>query len=532
MPFELVSTQLMAYQMYTFIAVVLGCALVKTSWSKSHKRNPKNLPLPPGPKGYPVIGNLFDVPNPLDSPHIVYDQWFKKYGDMIYIEVLGQSLLILGSLQRATDLLDKRSSNYSDRMRMPMVLELMNWVYNMAFLPYGQWWRRHRKAFNEHFHRNIVHKYYPIQQREIRTFLYRLLRTPDNFMHHIRHTFSSTIMGIAYGITVEDSADPYISNAEKALEGLVEAGIPGTFLVDLIPALLYVPAWLPGAGFKKKAAYWSKINDDVINKPFEYIENELRNDRVVVPSVTTSLISRLPDKSDPLYFEERKIAQHTAAVAYIGGADTTVSTVQSFFLAMAMYPEAQKKAQAELDAVVGSHRLPDFGDRKSLPYINAVVKESMRWNQVLPLSIGHMASEDDEYDGYFIPRGTVVLANGWSILHDPEVFSEPMKFEPDRYLKNGKLDPSVRSPDCAAFGYGRRICPGRHLSDNSLYLIVSSVLSVYDIEPSIDKLGKPIKLEPNFAGGFLSYPVPFQCSIKPRSTSAEQLIRDIVELDR
>ncbi|KAH9487252.1 Cytochrome P450 monooxygenase COX2 [Psilocybe cubensis] len=266
------------HPLYTSIVLALGYVLAVRAIlnsSRIRKRNPKNLPLPPGPKGYPIIGNLFDVPPPVDSPHVVYHQWFKKYGNIIYIEVLGQPLLLLGSLERVNDLLDKRSSNYSDRMSMPMLLGLMNWGFSMALLPYGKWWRRHRKAFNEHFHRNIVYKYQPIQQREVRSFLFRLLGSPENFIHHIRHTFASIIMNVAYGITVEDPSDAYVSNAEKALEGIVEAGLPGSFLVDLIPALLHVPAWFPGAGFKKKAAYWSKINDDVINKPFEYIENEL-----------------------------------------------------------------------------------------------------------------------------------------------------------------------------------------------------------------------------------------------------------------
>uniref|UniRef100_A0A8H8CHB6 O-methylsterigmatocystin oxidoreductase n=1 Tax=Psilocybe cubensis TaxID=181762 RepID=A0A8H8CHB6_PSICU len=507
---ELLSTafeRLSAYPLLTSSAVALGYVLtVKAVVDKSRKRkrNPKNLPPPPGPKGYPIIGNLFDVPHPADSPHIVYDQWTKKYGDMIYMEVLGQPILILGSLERANDLLDKRSSNYSDRVRMPMVVELMNWGYSMAFIPYGQWWRRHRKAFNEHFHRNMVHMYNPIQIREVRGFLRRLQQSPENFMHHVRHTFAAIIMGITYGITVEDTSDPYISNAEEALQGLVETAIPGSYLVDLIPALLYIPSWFPGASFKRKAAYWSRLNNDVINKPFEYIENELTNDREVVPSVTTSLISRLPEKDDPLYSEERQIAKHATSVAYIAGADTTVSTVQTLFLAMAMYPEALKKAHAELDAVVGPYRLPDYGDCDSLPYINAIVKESMRWNQVLPLAIAHMTTHDDEYDGYFIPRGTVVMPNGWSILHDPEVFPDPMEFKPERYLKDGKLDHTVRSPECAAFGFGRRICPGRHLSDNSLYLIVASTLAVYDIKPAIDEFGNPIKLEAKFTSGFIS----------------------------
>ncbi|KAH9483138.1 Cytochrome P450 monooxygenase COX2 [Psilocybe cubensis] len=517
------------YPVYTFVLGTLVYALVvKILLGKSRylKRNPRNLPLPPGPKGYPIIGNLFDVPK--DKPWVGYSEWTKTYGDMIYFEVLGQPFIVLNSLQRTIDLFDKRSSNYSDRMRMPMVLELMDWDYNMAMLPYGQWWRRHRRAFTEHFHHNIVWKYQPTQLRETRAFLHRLLTTPENFMHHIRHTFAATIMSVAYGITIKDTEDPYISNAEEALMGLAEAGIPGSFLVDLMPWLKYIPAWFPGAGFQRKAAHWRKVNADVAQKPFKFAEEELQKG-TAVPSLSSTLIERLPDKSDPYYAEERKIAQDTAAVAYVGGADTTVSTVQSFFLAMALYPDVQKRAQAELDAVVGRGRLPEFSDRDAMPYVNALVKESVRWNQVIPLAVGHMATEDDEYDGYFIPRGTVVMGNGWAILHDPEVFEDPMEFRPERYLKDGQLDPDARNPDCAAFGYGRRKCPGRHMSDNALYSIVASVLSVYDITPPRDESGKMVQLKAEFTSGLLSYPAPFECVIKPRSPEAEALIRDCVE---
>jgi Cytochrome P450 len=106
--------------------------------------------------------------------------------------------------------------------------------------------------------------------------------------------------------------------------------------------------------------------------------------------------------------------------------------VQTLFLAMALYPEVQKKAQAEIDAVVGPNRLPDFHDRPSLPYINAVVKEFSRWNLATPLGrpfviiiiivttiltssegIPHMSTIDDEYNGFYIPKGTVIIANAW-----------------------------------------------------------------------------------------------------------------------
>ena len=158
---------------------------------------------------------------------------------------------------------------------------------------------------------------------------------------------------------------------------------------------------------------------------------------------------------------------------------------------MAVYPEVQEKAQAEIDAVVGPNRFPDFYDRPSLPYINAIVKELSRWNSVVPLGrphviiiiasvltssegIPHMSTNDDEYNGFYIPKGTIVMGNTWlvssttysisvlnflfnrSILHDRKAFNNPQEFQPERYLKDGKLNPDVRDPDCAVFGYGRR----------------------------------------------------------------------------
>ena len=99
---------------------------------------------------------------------------------------------------------------------------------------------------------------------------------------------------------------------------------------------------------------------------------------------------------------------------------------------MALYPEVQKKAQAEIDSVIGPNRLPDFQDRSSLPYINAVVKEMARWNLVVPLGrpgvitiittiltisegVPHMSTNDDTYNGYYIPKGTVVIGNAWLV---------------------------------------------------------------------------------------------------------------------
>jgi cytochrome P450 len=122
---------------------------------------------------------------------------------------------------------------------------------------------------------------------------------------------------------------------------------------------------------------------------------------------------------------------------------------------MVKYPEVQRKAHAELDYVIGRSRLPNFQDRESLPYISAIVKETMRWQPVSPLGGAHCSTEDSEYKGYFIPKGSYVIGNAWSILHEPFDYPEPLEFNPDRFLKGSQLDPSVQEP-LAAFGFGRR----------------------------------------------------------------------------
>ena len=124
---------------------------------------------------------------------------------MIYLNVLGQHFVILSSLEVISDLFEKRSTIYSDRMQTTMLTDLyvshsfylkeyvqnadrcrMNWRISLALIPYGLWWRRHRRLFHEYFHRNAVKKYQPIQRQEVQAFLRRLLVTPDDFFHHIR----------------------------------------------------------------------------------------------------------------------------------------------------------------------------------------------------------------------------------------------------------------------------------------------------------------------------------------------------------
>ncbi|KAF9450374.1 cytochrome P450 [Macrolepiota fuliginosa MF-IS2] len=512
---------------YSLLLVSLAFAWWIQAYLKDRHANPRRLPRPPGPKGYPIIGSLLNAP--MTFPWLEYDKWLKIFGDMVYFEILGQSFLVLGSPQRINDLFEKRGAIYSDRPRMIMAMDMLGWGYNFGLIPYGSWWRRHYRLFHDHYGADKLVKFQPTMLKTTRSFLRRLLSNPEGFLHHTRHLFISSIMEITYGIPVEDPHDPLITNAEIVLDAIIEAMVPGKFLVDMIPALQYVPEWFPGAGWKRRANYVKKVNRLVSWGPFNAVKENLERG-TAVPSVAVSMIEGIENKPGLNRAEEEEIIMNASATAFAGGSDTTVIMVEAFFLAMIMYPEVQKKAQDELDAVLGG-RLPDINDRTSLPYINALVKELLRWHLVTPLGVPHAIVQADEYDGFYIPKGTIVIGNSWSsitrsLLHDPDVFDEPMRLMPERYLKGGQLNPKVRDPWDFSFGYGRRVCPGRHIADMSLFVVITSVLTVFDIKPPLDDEGMPMEPKAEFTPYLISAPVPFQVRILPRSKKAEILIRD------
>ncbi|OBZ67591.1 O-methylsterigmatocystin oxidoreductase [Grifola frondosa] len=481
---------------FTYLTILVAIVILKYTRDATKSRN---RPLPPGPKPLPIIGNILDMPQTL--PWITFRDWSEKYGDVVHIRLLEQPVVILGSPKAAFELLDKRSANYSDRARSPLV-SLMGWDWMMAFVPYGQVWRRARRMFWQHFTSAAIRRYEPAQLEGAHRLAKRLLDSPDRFVRHIHYAFGSAILKAVHGLNVAENDDKYVLASEQG----------------------YVPSWVPGAGFQKKMAKWRLESCILKDVPFEAVKHSFK-DGTAAPSVISSLLEQISRLDPSLQEEEEDLAKNVVGAAYGAGADTTFSIIQAFFLAMVSHPEVQRKARAELDLVVGPNRLPDFGDRDSLPYINAVVKESLRWQNVVPLGIIHRSIEEDEYNGYFIPAGCSVIANIWAFMHDPEVYPDPEAFIPERYLLNGKLNPEVQDPSTIVFGFGRRICPGRHFADTSLFINLATVLHLFDIAPAVDSNGEEIPVPGTMTSGFLSYPTEFKCSIKPRSASAEALIQ-------
>ncbi|TFK41794.1 cytochrome P450 [Crucibulum laeve] len=365
----------------------------------------------------------------------------------------------------------------------------MGWDWFMSALPYGEQWKDQRRLFQQHFHPSNVTVYEDTIVEYVHEFLSDILQTPQDFLAHVRRIPGGAAISLAYGIKVERYNDRFVKVAEHAVNAITAAGVPGAFLVDIFPILKYVPEFIPGAGFKQKAKEWRQDMLAFRNDSFaEAISRiELGNAR---PSFTSRAMEGI-NASNAEY--HTKLVQDTAGMIYGAASHTTISAIYTFLIAMLHYPYVIKKAQSELDRVIGQSRLPDFGDMKRTPYIMAIVKEVLRWQPVTPQAIPHRLMEEDVYEGYVFPAGTIFVPNAWAMLHNEEDYPEPMVFRPERFLNsNGNINIEIRDPNGMAFGFGRRICAGIHIAEATLWLTIASVLSTFDISPRVDKDGKDI----------------------------------------
>ncbi|KAJ6575009.1 cytochrome P450 [Mycena capillaripes] len=495
------------------------CAFCAFVISIAYRRMRMRAKLPPGPPGRFLIGNLRDIPHNIPQ-WLIYNGWAKQFGDIVSIEIFGSRMMILNSLEAVTELLEKRSANYSDRPPMHMANDLMCWHWDFVHMRYSDWWRLHRKTFHQHFQPRAVPAYYSVQRKATRTLLQRLSKDPPRFADHIREFAGGVILHVVYGYEIRPENDPYVALAKEALKGLNQAVHTGSFLVDFLPVLKYVPSWVPGASFKRKAEAWAKSSLALRDIPFEDLKASIAAGNVI-PSFTADNLDKLRKQENSSSLEE--VIKNCAGIAYLAGSDTTMALLLAWILAMTLNPEVQAKARAEVDAIIGD-KLPEFSDRDraSFPYVDAMLEETLRWGPTTPLAIPHMNIKEDEYNGYYIPAGTTIVGNAYAILHDPVMFPEPHKFIPERFLD--KAEAPLR-PETVAFGFGRRICPGRFLALNSAWIVMVSILKTYTINKALDADGKSIVPEVDFSAGTVSHPKPFKCSFTLRSSDALALVQ-------
>ncbi|KAJ2919371.1 hypothetical protein MD484_g982, partial [Candolleomyces efflorescens] len=260
----------------SFVALSIGIGLALAWAAKAfaarRRRNPRGLPLPPGPKGLPLLGNLLQFPQA--NPWEGYHKLCEKYGDVIYLKAPGHGILVLDYHRRAVDLLDQRSANYSDRMVSPIV-ELMDLSWSFGLMPYGPLWRQHNRTFHRFFSTSGVQQFYPILYEETNAFLRKVKSQPKDIFEDIQFLFGATLMRMSYGFDDAQRNEELVNIGAILVSRFSDAVVPGRLLVGFIPALKYIPSWFPGAGFQKILKNLAHLSFKTVHTPFEEAKSNL-----------------------------------------------------------------------------------------------------------------------------------------------------------------------------------------------------------------------------------------------------------------
>jgi cytochrome P450 len=500
-------------QLASCAAVVVALVVAKRLFNG---RRTRSLPVPPGPKPLPIIGNMLDVPTEHEWKR--FAKWGQQYGDIVSLNVLGQTMIVLNNFEDMNEMLGKKVI-YSDRPVFPMIGELCGFKNIVAFMHYNDSLLTAKKYYKVVSGSNqAVHSFASDIEFASHHLLGRLLDTPEKFSEHLRTYAGQIILKMGYGWKVDREDDKLVKLANYMNDQFSELTKPGRFLVDFIPAMKYVPDWFPGAEFKRIAKQSREALNTTMNLPFDWCKQQIAagtGDR----SFVSLLLDRCKSEED-----EHRLKQ-TVLTFYIAGADTQVSQMVACFKALAMYPEALKNAQEEIDRVVGPDRLVELSDRPNLPYVEAIMEECFRWHIVVPTGVPHRLMEDDVHKGYFIHKGSWVIANAKGISRNPSIYPNPEKFDPSRYLSTPDK-PAAPTARNYLFGFGRRECPGQALVEHTIWLALATTMAMFDITPCVGEDGKveELKDQPT-TSGTICHQMPFRLSIRPRSERTMNLIR-------
>ncbi|EIM81953.1 cytochrome P450 [Stereum hirsutum FP-91666 SS1] len=451
-----------------------------------------------------------------DEPYRRFAELAKSYGSIFSFRLGHTPVIVVNSAKVAWDLLEKRGEIYSSRPRNIMGQEIMsrdNWGLGMA---YGDKWRRWRKFQHMFMNSKYALQYRPFQSFESAVLLKDLMDNPNGYKKHFERFSTSLTFSLAYGNRIKDLSDPLVKENRVAGSAFASTMVPGKYLVESWPSLLWLPK--PLQWFRKPMEFRGALNTALYTRLLQDVKVKME------AGAARPCLSALLWESGPSSgLSETEMAYFTA-MPFAAGTSTTFGSMELFLMSAILHPQCVKKAQAELDAVVGRSRMPTFDDESSLLYVQAMIKESLRWRVVAPIGLAHATTEDDVYMGYKIPKGSTVWGNINTISHDPELFADPETFEPERFL-NAK-DPRLVDFNLP-FGFGRRICPGQAVAMQSLFIVISRMLWAFDFNPALDESGKSVYPDPDTSTSNVTRrPVAFKCALKPRTGEVAEMVRE------
>ncbi|KAJ9627782.1 hypothetical protein H2203_002999 [Taxawa tesnikishii (nom. ined.)] len=533
---------------FLLLALVGLAATYVVLQSRKDVKIPKGLRSVPGPKGLPVVGNTHQLEA---QPQRHLQQLAREYGELFQIKIGWENWVFVNSPQAVKEILDKQSAVTSGRYPAPVLQDLVSGGMRFLLMGYTPTWRKLRaivhnklltprasegfKPSQEFEAKQLVHDLYARNgdQKSFYTAVRRHVPKNCTLLHQKHQSLTSTrystsvMMTSTYGRRVPEWDCEDVREVYGLMQEFSESAAPGAFLADMIPPLAKIPVWMQW--WRKRALkyqdrqtkiwmkYWTDLNKQIAEKraPDCFVKQFIETD------YKTQGISDLQ-------------GAFLAGSMIEAGSETTSSSLNSCIKYLAANPSVQARANEEISKVVGDSRSPTWDDEPNLPFVRAMIKEVLRIRPVTNIGTPHYSTGDVIYKDYFIPKGTVISIHQYAIHYDPSHYANPDAFDPSRFLGHPQkagfyaAHPDPYARDHFDFGAGRRICPGMHLAENSLYITLSKILWAFEILPPLGDDGREEEVDVSDAAyedGGNTLPKPFKVRFAVRNAKKEAVLR-------
>ncbi|KAJ8588373.1 cytochrome P450 [Rhizopogon salebrosus TDB-379] len=419
----------------------------------------RRFPLPPGPPRRWLLGNKF----PKSYAPFQFAKWTEEYGPVFSLKRGPKTFVVIGRHQAAVAIMEKEGASLIARPRSIAAGDILSGGLRLVTESSGERVRRLRRVLHTGLQSKVAGTYEPFYTKHAKNLILDILNDPNSHQMHVKRYAASVVMSISYGKTTPTAyTDPEVVAVIATIARFGRVAQPGAYLVDTFPILRFVP------GYLNQLKEWHKEELQLFGAQLDIVRRQI-HEGTAGPSFAKFVL----ENQKQYGLQDEELAYLSGGI-FGAGADPTASAITIIMMAATTHPEAQARVQEELDNVVGHTRLPTFGDQEILPQVTAFILESMRWRPVAVGGVPHRANKDIIWNNYLIPAGAIVIGNHWAIANDPDVFPEPQKFNPQRWIdETGRVRDDLRY---FAYGFGRRVCLGQHIANQSIFISTALIL--------------------------------------------------------
>ncbi|XP_020571349.1 cytochrome P450 71A1-like [Phalaenopsis equestris] len=497
--------------------LALLLALIVKTITNSRRHRPK---LPPGPFPWPIIGNL----NLIGAlPHRSIHELSKNYGPLMQLQFGSFPVVVGSSVSMARLFLKTHDLAFAGRPKTAAGKYTDYNYSDITWSPYGPYWRQARKmCITELFSPRSLDSYEHIRSAELRGLLRRIFDAackPIHLKDHLTtlslNVISRMVLGRCYlNPTAEEQDAPPHPVSPKEFKTMLDE-------LFLLNGVLNIGDSIPWINFLDLQGYIRRMK--TVGQKFdrfmehvleEHIGRRVKEGDNFSPKDMVDVLIQFAENPTLDVKLDRNSLKAFSQDLIAGGTESSAVTVEWAMSELLRKPEVIKKAAEELDRVIGRERWVEERDVQDLPYIEAIVKETMRLHPVAPMLVPRQAREDVVIDGYDIPAGTRIIVNTFTISRDPSIWEEPEEFKPERFIGR-EIDVKGHHFELLPFGSGRRMCPGYTLGLKVIQSSLANILHGFNWRLPDGMKGEELSMEEIFG---LSTPkkVPLVAVAEPR----------------